>query len=87
MSSVLLNSVSQLACQPRQRKPVATYLGKERGPVCVRREAGSLETGVSLGVSGAGVGLGVGLLDASAGAEMSLGLTHGGSSKEERVGA
>jgi hypothetical protein len=47
----------------------------------------SLETGVSLGVSGAGVGLGVGLLDAMANAKVSLGLTHGRSSKKERVGA
>ncbi len=45
----------------------------------------SLETGVSLAVSGADVGLGVGLLDASTSTEVSLGLAHGGSSKEERV--
>ena len=47
----------------------------------------SAETGVSLGVARAGVGLDVGLLDASAGTEMSLGLAHGGSSEEEGVGA
>ena len=29
----------------------------------------------------------MGSFDASSGTEMSLGLTHGGSSKEERVGA
>ena len=47
----------------------------------------SAETWVSLGVTGADVRLDVGLLDASAGAEMSLGLAHGWSSEEESVGA
>ena len=50
-----------------------------------RKARCSLETGVSLGVSGAGVGLGVGFLDASTLSPMSLGLAHGRSSKEERV--
>ena len=45
----------------------------------------SSETWVSLGVSRASVGLGVGFLDASSLTPVSLGLTHGWSSKEERV--
>jgi len=53
----------------------------------VKERARSSETTVPLGVPGAGVGLDVGLLDASAGSEMSLGLTHGGSSEEESVSA
>ena len=47
--------------------------------------ARSAETGVALGVARAGVGLDVGLLDASADSEMALGLAHGGASKEESV--
>ena len=38
-------------------------------------------------VSGASVGLSVGLLDASTWSKVSLGLAHGWSSKKERVGA
>ena len=45
----------------------------------------SAETWVSLVVAGAGVGLGVGLLDAGSSSEVSLGLAHGWASKEERV--
>ena len=47
----------------------------------------SSETWVSLAVSGAGVRLGVRLLDASTNSEVSLGLAHSRSSKKERVGA
>ena len=48
---------------------------------------GSLEAGVALGTARADVGLDVGLLDAGTGTEVTLGLTHGGSSEEESVGA
>ena len=58
---------------------------RDRGQSCEGER--SSEAGVSLAVSGAGVGFGVGLLDASTCAEMSLGLAHSGSSKKERVGA
>ena len=47
----------------------------------------SSETGLALALSGAGVRLGVALLDACALAPMSLGLAHGRSSKKERVSA
>ena len=64
--------------EPAQNKDLAALREDPRG---------SAETGVPLGVPGAGVGLDVGLLDASSGAEMTLGLAHGGSSKEESVRA
>ena len=47
----------------------------------------SAETWVSLVVAGAGVWLDVGLLDTSTDSEVSLGLAHGGSSKQESVRA
>lgn len=75
---------SQLARESRPKQSLTGAL------VCAHVQAlthRSLETWVSLAVPGAGVGLGVGLLDASTCAEMSLGLTHSGSSKKERVGA
>ena len=50
-----------------------------------RRHSSSSEAGVSLAVPGADVGLDVRLLDAGAGAEVSLGLPHGGASEQERV--
>ena len=58
---------------------------RDRGQSCEGER--SPEAGVSFAVSGAGVGFGVGLLDASTCAEMSLGFAHSGSSKKERVGA
>lgn len=51
------------------------------------KDARSLETGVTLGVLGAGVGLSMRFLDAVTDAEMSLCLAHGRSSKKESVGA
>ena len=57
--------------------------------VTINESARSSETSVTLGVSGAGVGLDVLSLDAGARAsgEMSLGLAHGWAAEEQGVGA